>query len=56
MADRESGFYWVKDGERWGVARFYCDTGLWLTVGDDAYFVDGDFSEIGERIERKGDE
>ena len=49
--ERESGFYWVEYEGEWQPAHF--EAGVWLIVGDSEYLEASEFSEIGERIERK---
>ena len=59
LEDRhEEGFYWVrlKDGlwtiGQWINEDFADGLGRWLTIGDEIYSRDNEFSEIGSKIER----
>lgn len=52
---REPGYYWVKYGGDWIIAR-YCVVGYWMSpdFNDKMYHEDSDFEQIDERrIERQ---
>jgi len=48
---RKEGFYWIKTfSDRWEPAEWSVDG--WWTIGEEHYFRDEDFKEIGEEIVR----
>ena len=53
------GFYWIKPREcdKWTIGERYKDTHstYWRLLGDDLWWGDLDFYEIGEKIENKND-
>lgn len=51
--NRESGYYWVLNGNVWSIAEWYPEFNNWSKIGNECDFEDSDFDEIDERkIER----
>jgi len=55
VADRKEGYYWVRIGGVWEVAKYYVSNGVlgnyWSTFGEHegCWSNDDDFNEIDER-------
>lgn len=47
VVDRKEGYYWVRYGSNWEVARFI--GGYWFTIGGVNRMESYDFNEIDER-------
>lgn len=48
-ADRKPGFYWVRTGRGWSIAHWQ---GLrWQVIGDQFFYDDRIFDEIGPNVE-----
>ena len=47
--ERESGYYWVRDGISWYVAKWYTSYKSWSICGNEEDFNDSEFEEIDER-------
>ena len=50
--NRESGYYWIRFADEWGIAEYFDDSNDWLLIGSEESFSDEDFEEIGERVKR----
>lgn len=47
---RIAGFYWVRMGDNWQVARWSSEFELWTLTGIESSFDDGDFDIIHKQI------
>jgi hypothetical protein len=48
--ERKTGFYWVRIGDEWFVAKWQKEYDQWVRVGIESYFYDNEFDEIDENI------
>lgn len=46
---RESGYYWLNEGDDWVVFFFYSHRNVWQAIGGIYTYVDSDFQEIDEK-------
>jgi hypothetical protein len=53
-APTESGYYWAKYEQTWGVVYYSKPNKHVLKVGQEIEFDTHEFAEWGERVERKG--
>ena len=50
LSQRKTGYYWVKNLEKWMIAKYYSETKDWNFIGFEGNFDDSDLDEINEKV------